>query len=417
MITPSFGITATERVLPRMALDFTTATLDPRVTFTRSGNTATVTNSSGLIAPINANLPRFDYNPITLACKGLLIEEARTNFLLYSEQFNVTWVKTDTTVTQDSIVSPDGTLNADLITEGTVGSSNTSQVVTIVANSTNTFSVFLKRGNTDWIRFVIWDAGANSNRITAWVNLATGALGANVVNGGVATGGVATITNAGNGWYRVTLSGAVNNSSLFLNCLFSSAAGDGVVTRVNNSTYYAWGAQLEAGAFPTSYIPTVASTVTRNADVATMTGTNFSSWFNASEGAFYSEAVVSRQVSAAGTGVYVASNAVTNSMAMFYRGSGATGAQVVDGGATQADLSPTGVLTANQVFKSVLAYKANDFAASGNAGTVVTDATGTVPTLDRLFIGTNVNYLNGHVRKISYYPQRLINAEVQAFSK
>jgi hypothetical protein len=183
------------------------------------------------------------------------------------------------------------------------------------------------------------------------------------------------------------------------------------------SGLFIYGSQLELGAFATSYIPTVATAVTRNADVATMTGTNFSDWYNASQGAFYGEAVVGRQVSTAGTGVYVASNAVTNSMSMFYRGSGATGAQVVDGGATQADLSPTGVLTANQVFKSVLAYKANDFAASGNAGTVVTDATGTVPTLDRLFIGTNVNYLNGHVRKISYYPQRLINAEVQAFSK
>ena len=84
MITPSFALTATERVLPRMALDFTTATLDPRVTFTRTGDTATVTNSSGVITAINANLPRFDFDPTTLVCKGLLIEEARTNLLLNS---------------------------------------------------------------------------------------------------------------------------------------------------------------------------------------------------------------------------------------------------------------------------------------------------------------------------------------------
>jgi hypothetical protein len=71
VITPSFGITATERVLPKLALDFTTASLDPRVTFTRTGNTATVTNSSGNVVGINADLPRFDYNPVTLACKGL----------------------------------------------------------------------------------------------------------------------------------------------------------------------------------------------------------------------------------------------------------------------------------------------------------------------------------------------------------
>jgi hypothetical protein len=84
MITASFGLTATERVLPRLALDFTTATLDARVTFTRTGDTATVTNSSGVIVGINANLPRFDYDPTTLACKGLLIEDPRTNLLLNS---------------------------------------------------------------------------------------------------------------------------------------------------------------------------------------------------------------------------------------------------------------------------------------------------------------------------------------------
>jgi hypothetical protein len=330
MISPSFSLTATERVLPRMALDFTTASLDNRVTFTRSGNTATVVNSSGVVAPINADLPRFDYNPTTLICNGLLIEEARTNLLLNS------------------------------LLDGT---SLATQLVTTTAVA-HTLSFY--------------------------------------GTGQIVLTGTSSATVIGTGAYpsRKTLT-------------FTPTAGVLTLTVTGTVQY----AQLEVGAFVTSFIPTAATTITRNADVATMTGTNFSDWFNASQGAFYGEAVVSRQVSTAGTGVYVASNAVTNSMSMFYRGSGATGAQVVDGGVTQADLSPTGVLTANQVFKSVLAYKVNDFAASGNAGTVVTDAAGTVPTLDRLLIGLNVNYLNGHVRKISYYPQRLINAEVQAFSK
>ncbi len=94
MITPAFGLTATERVLPRLALDFTTASLDSRVTFTRTGNTATVINSSGYVTGINADLPRFDFNPVTLACRGLLIEEARTNSLKESNTFATSpWVK------------------------------------------------------------------------------------------------------------------------------------------------------------------------------------------------------------------------------------------------------------------------------------------------------------------------------------
>jgi hypothetical protein len=84
MITPSYSLTATERVLPKLALDFTTAALDPRVTFTRTGNTATVTNSSGVIVGVNADIPRFDFDPVTLVCRGLLIEETRTNALLNS---------------------------------------------------------------------------------------------------------------------------------------------------------------------------------------------------------------------------------------------------------------------------------------------------------------------------------------------
>jgi hypothetical protein len=376
MITPSFGLTATERVLPRMALDFTTATLDPRVTFTRVGNIATRVNSLGLIETVGANIPRFDFNPTTLVCKGLLIEESRTNLLVRSSEFDdAGWGKAaGVTVTANTDIAPDGTLTAD-----TVNFSGANLVMNQFPSATGSVSgsIYMKGTAGETILFSV---GSQNT----------------------------TMTLTGD-WQRFT----IDNITVASAISFQLSTFLGATAR----TVKVWGAQAEAGAFSTSYIPTEATAVTRNADVATMTGTNFSSWFNASEGAFYGEAVVGRQVSTAGTGVYAASNAATNSMSMFYRGSGATGAQVVDGGATQADLSPTGVLTANQVFKSVLAYKANDFAASGNAGTVVTDATGTVPTLDRLFIGTNVNYLNGHVRKISYYPQRLINAEVQAFSK
>ena len=85
MITPSFALTATERVLPKLALDFTTASLDPRVTFTRTtgaSNPATYFNSSGVLTAATNNQPRFDYNPVSLVCKGLLIEESRTNKII-----------------------------------------------------------------------------------------------------------------------------------------------------------------------------------------------------------------------------------------------------------------------------------------------------------------------------------------------
>ena len=114
MITPSFGLTATERVLPKLALDFTTASLDNRITFTRAGNTATVINSSGLVTTINADLPRFDYTLNTGGdCKGLLIEEARTNLLLQSNDVsNAAYTVSNVTVVANSSAAPDGTLTA-----------------------------------------------------------------------------------------------------------------------------------------------------------------------------------------------------------------------------------------------------------------------------------------------------------------
>ena len=136
MITPSFALTATERVLPRMALDFTTATLDSRVKFTRAANTATVINSSGFVAAINADLPRFDYNPVTLACKGLLIEEARTNLFLYSAEFdNAYWTKTRSSITANATISPEGSLTGDKLVENL---DNGTHIIVRTETTTNT---------------------------------------------------------------------------------------------------------------------------------------------------------------------------------------------------------------------------------------------------------------------------------------
>ena len=110
-------------------------------------------------------------------------------------------------------------------------------------------------------------------------------------------------------------------------------------------------------------------------------------------------------------------NTTTSEIKLYYRGAGTTGATVVDATVNQADLTPTGALTANTVAKLTLAYKANDFAASGNGGTVVTDATGTVPTgMSQVFLGGPSGVLNGYIRRITYYPVRLTNANLQAIT-
>ena len=180
MITPSFALTATERVLPSMALDFTTASLDSRVTFTRTGNTATVINSSGNVAAINADLPRFDYNPVTLACKGLLIEEARTNLFLYSAEFdNAYWTKTRSSITANATISPEGSLTGDKLVENLDnGTHIIVRTETTTNTSANTWSIYAKAGERPSINISVREATTFLRSSNATFNLSAGTVGA-----------------------------------------------------------------------------------------------------------------------------------------------------------------------------------------------------------------------------------------------
>lgn len=398
-------------LLPAMALDFVSSTsLDSRITFTR-GSTATFVGSNGLIQSAAINAPRFDYDPVTLAPRGLLIEEARTNLLLRSEEYsNASWNKVDTTVSANALVAPDGTTTADLLTEGTAGTATMSQSGVITPGAAFTASAFLKRGSTDWVRLRVVNG---SDSFQTWINLATGALGSGTATN-AGTFLASTVTAFGNGWYRVTVTGTLPASpaGAFLN----TSAANGSATRVSNGTYNAWGSQLEAGAFATSYIPTVSSTVTRSADVASMTGTNFSSWYNQSEGTFVADFGA---LSGTTARILTVSNGTVNNQTWMQTGVGTQAMlQVYTAGAFVAQIVPTGA-TAGPA-KLAGAIKTNDFAASVNGGAVGTDTSGAIGTYDRMGIGTNFNgsvgFLNGHIRSIAYYNRRLPNAQLQAIT-
>jgi hypothetical protein len=413
MITPSYGLTATERVLPRMALDFTTAILDPRVTFTRTGNTATVVNSSGFIAGVNADLPRFDFDPITLVCKGLLIEESRTNLFLYSNDFRDTatagssrpWSWVNSTVVENATDSPDGTTNASKIEEtSATGNHNLAQTITVVNGTTYAYSVYVKPAERDTIdiRF----GGSNGSRF----NLTT----QTVTNVG---SGVGSISPAANGFYRCTTIFTSAATSYVMNLYmfkggisYAGTTGEGL---------FVYGTQLEAGAFTTSYIPTEATTVTRNADVATMTGTNFSDWFNANEGAFFCEFTSfnanTRSV------ILLSDNSAANRMYFRYSSGGSLQFTSIISSVNEVTISPSGTSTINTVYQPCAAYKLNSYSYAINGTSRGTDDTANVPTLTQMSIGANFNstaeFLCGHIRQFNYYPQRLTNAEVVAFSK
>ena len=411
MIAPSFALTATERALPKLALDFTTALLDPRVTFTRSGNTATVTNSSGLIVGVNADTPRFDYDPITLACKGLLIEESRTNICLYSNLLNFSgvafWIPTRATVSATAGTSPDGTNNAFALLEtATTGTHYNNQAgITTVSGTTYTFSMFVKANGRTWALLQIVGSGVFPS---ANFNLSNGTVG--TVNGAA----TATLTDVGDGWYRATITAATDTTSSQVRVY--TMTGDNVSSFAGDVAkgLLIYGAQLEAGAFATSYIPTTTTALTRNADVAVMTGTNFSDWYNAGTGAFNCTVLPK---SAAGTKpVLQFDDATVLNTIVMQENATAVELKITTLGVLQSTLS-TGTITANTAYSSCGAWTAGSNVLSKSGGVAATGSPASIPTVTQSRLGSNgTNYFNGWLQKINYWPQRITDAETRAFS-
>ena len=380
------------------------AQLEP-VTYQTTPSTYNVTTSAAYYGP------RFDYDPVTLAAKGLLIEEARTNLLLYSEDLtNAVWVKSGSTATANTATSPAGTTTADRwepTLTGTIGTTRLLEAAVVTIGAVYTSSAYVKAAGKRWVFFTSPDA-ANAAHY-CWFDLQTGTVG---TKGASVT--TATITPAGDGWFRLTTS---STSTSATNYVFISAtdADNSTTVTANGNAILIWGAQLEAGAFATSYIPTVASTVTRSADIATMTGTNFSSWYNQSEGTFVSDWDSIGYT--ANTMILAATDSgSTNLVQQFLTSSTSPRFIVRTSGVDQAALDSTsGATTVN---KMASAYKVNDFASTVNGATVVTDVAGTIPTVDRLGIGSRLASLiwNGHIRQIAYYNTRLPNAQLQALT-
>jgi hypothetical protein len=360
-------------------------TLDSRISFSRGSN-ATVVGSNGLI------------------------QYAPHNLLTYSEQFdNAAWTKTNATVSANVTIAPDGTLTADKLEPATTASTSIYQSV-VIATSSYTGSVYVKKGSgaSDANRFYLRDSTTSTTLLQVAIDYDT--LVITYVIG--STG--ASVQNVGNGWLRVSLT--ITSSLTIGNTLRY-----GVCFVGNNETAgefaYAWGAQLEAGAFPTSYIPTTSATVTRVADNASMVGSNFSSWYNQNEGTIYSQWMLGGDNTSAN--VYnINDTTATNYIRNRYGSAGTANDNAVTvSSVVQQTLTATNQVALYAMYKNAMAYKQNDFARSAN-GTLITGSTGNIPFVSQMNIGGIVgDYLNGHIQSIKYYPTRLPNADLQRLTR
>ena len=391
--------------VPSLVLDFAgTGTLDPRVTFTRS-TTGTYYNSSGVLSTAAIDAPRFDYNPSTLAPLGLLIEQSSTNIALYSEQFNnAVWVKTNATVVANSTTAPDGTSTADLIYP-TFSVTFAGAYQTVLAG--NTISIYSKFSGISYLYIVDKPGAAGA----AWFNLSTGTVGT------VIAGYTSSIQSVGNGWYRCTLTANTGTFNYFQIGLSNTDNSTSVTTSGTNGIYI-WGAQDEALAFPTSYIPTTSAQVTRASDNASMTGTNFSSWFNIAQGSLYTEWFLPSLIPTSRTSTQITDSSVTNRFIVQADNSALVTRHLGFINGSAQIVMDIGSLTAGSS-KDMYAYQAGSSAASRNGSTVATSSYANIPSgMNRMDIGNDVggSFLNGYIKKIAYYPIRVTNAQLQALT-
>ena len=373
--------------------------------------TARRVNSAGLIESVATNVPRLDYPPLG-GCPSILVEPARTNLALYSEEFdNAAWTKVGSTISANSTTAPNGTTTADKLIEGTLlGDHYINRNITN-SNSLFSFSVFAKKSERNFLYLNAFATVPNNFTYvpSAYFNLDNGTVG-------TVSSATATIQDYGNGWYRCTL----NCTSIFsqlsasVGMYIMTATANGVSTYLGNGTsgIFIWGAQAEAGSSPTSYIPTVASSVTRNADVISNTG--ISSLINSEEGVLYAE--ISALSNASGSKMISLSDGTTNNNAYIYYNGNTIYADFNSSGVASANMSfvPTSVLNFNKI---ALKYKLNDFALWVNGVKVAFDTSGSVPSSGvfnqlKLSRNSNLDPFIGNVKSVLVFPTALTDTQL-----
>lgn len=363
--------------------------------------TAPITNYIPALQTAAANVARFDHDPVTGESKGLLIEEQRTNLFVRSSDFTSgTWAKTaGLSVTPNAVAAPDGTISgtAVSISQATQMTQHATAAGTAIA-----FSIYAKAGAYTSLPLGIRNGTTSTSIAVATLYFSTGTI--------ASLTGTSSLSYVGNGWYRATL---IASAGISVGDTLVAYAAQGSVAADN--AFYLWGAQLETGAFPTSYIPTTTAQVTRSADTASITGTNFSSWYRADEGTLFASGFKLNSAAVPKTFASINDGTATNRI-MSYVSTNSPAAFVAANSTTYAALSAV-VVSDGALVTQALAFKTDDFAYSANGGAVVTDTSGVLPVVNRLDIGQyTTGFLNGAIKRISYYPKRLSNTQLQSMT-
>jgi hypothetical protein len=328
-----------------------------------------------------------------------------------SEDFtNANWSGGNYTIVANDLTSPDGTQNADKFTTTSTSVENNMRIsnISILANigSSYTTTIFAKKGTGNFLRIrnlFVTNGGTDGN---AWFNLNTGAVGT------VQSSQTASIQDMGNGWYRCSLTGVVGlvNSVSFIDFGFTNT--DATKFPSSNVNGYVWGAQLEAGSYATSYVPTTTASVTRVADDCVKSSA--SSIIGQTEGVIYINWDYKNSGSSLGNLPICLDGGSGNEVYFYADTNGNYSCEMYLSNAQQFSFS--GSLGSFGTKKIAIAYKQNDFALYVNGVQIGTDNSGSVPAMDRLYIGrfygnTTSNIASG-VSEVLLFKTRLTNAQL-----
>lgn len=254
------------------------------LTWTRN-STATRMQSNGNIGSVGVNVPRLSY--MYGSCPSALLEPQRTNTYLRSEDFTQSiWVKGNTSITANNTLSPDGNNNGTLYSaNGASGVKGLTQTISFTTGITYTLSVYAKKGSNNFLQITTATTFMGTN-VFANFDLNNGVLGSL----GSANVG-ASITSVGNGWYRCVLTGTATTTTSGTSGFYivSSSTSSRGESNTLNTDVYLWGAQIEQGAYSTTYIATTTATATRIADTFTRNNIYTNGLIGASGGTWFVE--------------------------------------------------------------------------------------------------------------------------------
>jgi hypothetical protein len=400
-------------VQPTLNLDFINTTfLDPRITFSRN-SIATRFDQNGNLETLSANQPRIDFDPTTKAQRGLLIEEARTNSIRNNTMVGAVTGSPGTLPTYWQIYNPQS-LTRNITAIGVENGIPYIEItVTGTATSTTQFDIGVDSSS------LISASSGQTWTHSAWlaqIGSATNATPRLLISGRdtpslVETENTGINPSLSSTLTRFSVTRTFNSASTawaypYINVLIPSAGAVSLTIRIGMP-------QLELGAFLTSVIPTSTGAVIRQADLASVN--DLVPWYNATEGTIYSEATFTNTVSY-NTVVSLDNGSPTTSIRTIQWNDGSDRILSVSDTSTQAGYVGTAqVGTA----KFAGAYKINDFNASKNGSIGVTDTSGNIPTITALNLGKTGSssfILNGYLRRVVYYPIRLLNVQLQALT-